>query len=540
MKKFLLSLALSLFLWFWYTFAQVDHFIMQIKPNPVQVNEAADMIIKAVDVDWSVVADYEWDVVMEVSWLWEEDYLLPDDGIYTFEASDQWEKTFSKWLLFKKEWEYELSLYDIIDDNIKTQETITVVKGWEATQQTADIQISSPIAGSIEKSDLVNVIWNSSFPNSPLEIYLDDKKVQDAITDENWDFSSSLVELTQWQHNLKVKILDVDNNVKWESDEIIFTYQTQQEEMYKSIEITPSNTVMVWDKLFIRVNTSISVGSAQLTLSGLNTFPMDKIEAWVFSKELTMNAVWVFDISVNLLADANSKQYDNLGTVNVVWWQKSVNEVKYFQDQTDKTKMNLEWSFSWDIVSFRVDYGTWENAMNLNVLTTWNTTVLENIDYAQTYFLKVFPLNTLWEVDWTESQLIVIEWNLKAAAPVCEVKWIRISTIEKDWKYYLVWDSVQWATKYIIYKSENDAWGVNDMQKVWETTETQFEYPFDANAKKDIYNYYAVEAECNDWVRAQIDAVKKVKVWPMDTIITMIFLAIIIYLGYTLLGYTKE
>jgi hypothetical protein len=36
------------------------------------------------------------------------------------------------------------------------------------------------------------------------------------------------------------------------------------------------------------------------------------------------------------------------------------------------------------------------------------------------------------------------------------------------------------------------------MQKIAETNETRFEYPFNKNAKQEKYSYFAVQAICKD------------------------------------------
>jgi hypothetical protein len=35
------------------------------------------------------------------------------------------------------------------------------------------------------------------------------------------------------------------------------------------------------------------------------------------------------------------------------------------------------------------------------------------------------------------------------------------------------------------------------MQKIGQTSDTRFEYPFDPTAKNNEYAYYAIEAECD-------------------------------------------
>jgi len=46
--------------------------------------------------------------------------------------------------------------------------------------------------------------------------------------------------------------------------------------------------------------------------------------------------------------------------------------------------------------------------------------------------------------------------------------------------------------------SETKSKDVSTMNKISETTETMFEYPFDKYAESDIYAYYIVQADCKD------------------------------------------
>jgi hypothetical protein len=73
---------------------------------------------------------------------------------------------------------------------------------------------------------------------------------------------------------------------------------------------------------------------------------------------------------------------------------------------------------------------------------------------------------------------------------------IKFSTEKIGNKNYLVWSAVENATKYNVYKSDY-ADGSNK-QFVGDTELTRFEYPFDEDAKKEVYAYYSIEAICSD------------------------------------------
>ncbi len=72
------------------------------------------------------------------------------------------------------------------------------------------------------------------------------------------------------------------------------------------------------------------------------------------------------------------------------------------------------------------------------------------------------------------------------------------------------------------------------MQKVTETEENRFEYPFNKSAKQEKYAYYAVQAICKDGKALVIEDIKKVQTWPMENFLLLLFIAIFFYWSYRL------
>lgn len=103
----------------------------------------------------------------------------------------------------------------------------------------------------------------------------------------------------------------------------------------------------------------------------------------------------------------------------------------------------------------------------------------------------------------------------KGSAPLCRVEGIDVLTKKIADKYYLSWAKVEGADRYIIYRSETPVDknnGILGMQKVGETADSKFGYPYDPSAKKEAYAYYAVVAICSDGSALQIGGTQKVKV----------------------------
>ncbi|NOZ44851.1 MAG: hypothetical protein GXP45_07050 [bacterium] len=101
-------------------------------------------------------------------------------------------------------------------------------------------------------------------------------------------------------------------------------------------------------------------------------------------------------------------------------------------------------------------------------------------------------------------------------------------------KYYLSRDAVDNVKKYVVYRSDFPGTLLSDMQKVGETTDTKFEYPFNPNADHDTYAYYAVQAICSNGSALQLGSVKKVKVGPVDNVLLLLAMIALLYVGYRL------
>lgn len=134
------------------------------------------------------------------------------------------------------------------------------------------------------------------------------------------------------------------------------------------------------------------------------------------------------------------------------------------------------------------------------------------------------------------SDIILVE-PTKGSAPICRVDGIRVITKKIADNYYLTWDKIDGADRYIIYRSDvpmNGNNGIVGMQKMGETADSKFEYPFDPRAQKDAYAYYAVVAMCSDGTALQVDGTQKVKVGPTQNILFMLLISSLLFGLYKL------
>ncbi len=516
--------------------ADPSNFLIEVKPSSFATSEAVDMTIQAVGSDGKVVSSYEWDVFIEILELTDpDDYVLPNDGVYSFLPQDQWAKTFSKGLVIKKVGTYKIRIEDVINDKIVGEATVIVGGGTETIPQ--NVQITSPLWWWTEKNSSVNIIGSSPFPNSPLQIFVNGQKTKDAYTSVDGSFSIYVDGFASWVNNLQVKLADINGKIIWQSAQTQFSYQPLTDQFFKSVILDPA-VVTGWQKTMITVNVDSSVSSAELFLSNGTTFPLDKIAEWQFGKNIEFSTPGVASLGVSLMSNGVKKNYDSVASIQVLQpltIQTMIYEVKIVVDQMDKSKVSLSWTSSWNVSlsGYRFSYGTDKTNLDKNFIVTWNFALLTNIESDTAYYAQIQPLSMTWAVVGVPSDLIVIE-PIKPSAPLCTIQWIQFWTEKIDDTYFLVWDEVENADKYIIYRSDSLTDGIDEMQKVGETSDLRFEYPFDPTTKNYEYAYYSVQAVCSDGNLLQIDTVKKVQVGPFLNIMYVLFISGILYYMYTL------
>lgn len=511
--------------------ASADRFVVRIARNPVAVNEAVDITIQAVDVRGEVIEDYDGDIFMEVDDTRERDVTLPADGVYTFQAVDQWSKIFNKWLVFKKEWTYTFRVYEVLDpSNEGTVDVVVKGSGNGTTEQ--QITVSSPSSGSIEQNSTLNIIGTSKFPNSPIEFYIDNKLAQDTITESDGSFSTYVSKLSVGSHSLVVKIVDIDGNTLAESSATEFSYQTANLNLYKSIVTTPTNPE-AGQTITTTVTTLDTVSSVELVVDG-QTYIMDKLDAGVFSKEFKLSEIGEYPLDLNITAGDSTRTYQKVKSITTVASTSSITSIKYTRDAKNLDQVSLQWTVKWEFASYRVMYGTAKLALTQTALATTTNTQL-TLSADTTYYLQIQWLDTAGKSKGKASQIIIIESGNDPVHPVagtCKVAGIVISAIMSGGNYYLTWPNITGVDKYTIYKSDQPNTPIAQSTKVAETVENMFLYPFDPKSQTKDYSYYTVQATCNDGTIITVDETKKVQVWPVQNIALILLAAMLIYGSY--------
>jgi hypothetical protein len=191
-------------------------------------------------------------------------------------------------LVFKKEGTYKFRVYEVLDPSHEGTVEV-VVKGDNGNKSDYAITITSPTSGSIEQNSTINVVGTSQFPNSPIEFYVDNKKVHDTITESDGSFSTYLSKIAVGSHSLSIKIVDIDGNILAESESVPFAYQTADLNLYKSIVITPP-TPEIGQTITATVSTLDTVSSIEFIIDG-QSYVMDKLDTGVFTKSFKLSDI---------------------------------------------------------------------------------------------------------------------------------------------------------------------------------------------------------------------------------------------------------
>ncbi|PID34713.1 MAG: hypothetical protein CR971_01815 [candidate division SR1 bacterium] len=543
----------------------IDGFLVTV-PKTLSVNEAVDMEISAVK-DGNVVSDYKDMVFIRVDGgISGDQVILPGGGTYNFEPTDQGKKLFSKGFKIMKAGTYTLVVESIIDDSINSQTTI-VVKD-KKTNEIKNIDIISPTNDGVELGDTVDIIGSSiDLPNTPVQIFLNGQKVASTESDTNGDFSSKVSLSKTGDNNLEIKAFDINNNLIGKSARIHFKVDKNKTiPAIKEVIIDPGTTVEKASKITITLKTRDDIKDAKIILNEKKRPSMDNIAVGEFKKSFLAQKAGkiklkfmvidkgeekIFDkntvITVNEVTTGltgthdsfNEKNNDLLtGEVTKKTEEEIVNlnrigDVIINPDSVDGSKINISWENIGDAKKFKVSYGLEKTTLKQNIIVDSTKVNVEKIDPKLTYFFLITPLNDEEVPDGNPSNIIEYTFG---GSNTCTVGNIHITTKRIENKNYLTWTAAKHVEKYEIYRSDtaDSKTTIADMDKIGETKDTKFEYPFDINAPEEKYAYYAIQAVCKGGQKIQIGNVEKVKTGPIDNLIAIIVFSALMFSMYKL------
>ena len=421
----------------------------------------------------------------------------------------------------------------------------------------------------------VDIIASASdVPNSQAYIYIDWKKVASANVLANWSINYTVWNVDPGQHTLLIEILDLDWNTIWKSENISFSVSSDWTEWIKNVVIEPEDWLTVWDMTTITVYTDELVESVKMSLSDRSdneSIVMNKKWAGQFIQNVFLVGSWEIFLSFNISSSNNTinKSYDNYTSISVSE-SPSISNVKIDTNAETKTadisreapnntvssyliNRRIEWSntLSWkewsEKNSFRFKDVPYDTIVNLNITPYWNNQSKHGAASKTIKFIiSKDQKNTCWNWtcdNWESHELCPIDcewewWTTIILWPSCPAQSISTHT-EKIWNsYYLVRDKAENVKKYIIYSSTSPDW--KDKVKVYETTDTSYEYPFDHTSKEDIFMYFRVIWVCEDWEEIELTWATKVQVWPAENFFLLLCLTLLIYFWIKVFRHTED
>lgn len=542
--------------------------------------------MRAVDSNWNVDTSTASDIWLEIE---NHEYTdpnidLPGGGIWFFEASDQWVKIFSKGLSIKKAGTYTLNVVDVYDTGIKGTATITVLAN-SPGPAVGGLTVTSPLSGSVEKQDAINVIWETSYANTPIVIMIDGTKVQEGMSDQNGDFSLPLAGVAAWPHTLVVNALDLEDKIVATSGPIPFIYEPDPKKLFLWLDIKPAKDVEIRTKMTFTITTAEEVWSAMLQFGDGTPVPTTKQSPGTFVKDITFDEPATYPIDVILTINGKTETFLDVDTITISDELRKITSLTATPDPVTTTA-KLDWTYVGKIDNFKVTYGTSRTNLRLSVTTTQPTTTLLIAEPTLTYYAQVLPVDDKGETIGEPSDVIEIpplkdkepicgngiieqpetcddanlrnddgcsticqieipdteiplpetgpEHNGATLTPVpqastCYPEGIQISSTQVGDQYYIVWAPVPKAKWYQVYRSDQPVGSIDQMIMIGSTNETRYAYPFNPNAEVDTYAWYAIRAICeNDEVKPVGD-MTMVKVGPEKTLIILMLASLFVF-----------
>ncbi len=535
MKKIVWLLISCIIVSVGYVYASVipSGFVVEVNPSTFDVNQAVDVTIRAIDAQGNTIVDYDGyvfaDIISDTQGvsLWYDDFVVPGEWVIFFEPGDLWVKTLSKSLIVRKNGNYVFKVHDLYDDTIVGQRSIVV---WTQQQNSSTVvTITTPSSGWIEIASAITVLADAGWLlNSPYQLLLNGLPSLTWTTNAQWSINAIVTGLQEGSNTIQIKILDLNGIVLGQSSVVTFTYESIADEFFYGLQILPSTQAKQWDKLVFNVSTSDAVSSVELILGTGRTYPMDRDTAGKYLKQVLIEDKWSVPISVRLNAGGNMKLYQSIASLTV---QESVAIwlTKFYTQGVDKSSLMMMWQVIGQSPSFLIKYGTNKDALTQEIKVNTNEIEIKNIIPTNVYYFQIIPTDSSGNIIGTPSEIKEIDPSLLQAQISCIVDGIQLRNEQIDDKYYFIWDAVENAEKYLIYRSDNMTTILSEMRKINETTSTRFEYPFNEDALQEEYAYYAVVAVCPDGKEIQIDQVKEVQVWPYDTILLALISSILFY-----------
>ena len=560
MKKKLLGLFTLLSLWLSFVLAQnvimPDSAKIEVKGTIKEWEitiiewQATNMTITMMK-NGSKMSTYTWEITMSIV---EEDwtildpnkYVLPNRWMYEFKSENLWSMEFQRWLEIKKAWTFyvEVSDFNDTEDKVLWKQKVVVIK-WNTWVGEHHIDILSPEQDSLLTSEKVEIFADVEWlPNSTVSVYIDEMLVSETSSDSVGMINYTIPSISQWKHTLRLECHDIEWKILWSSDKVMFTYMPQNLEWFRGITVQPENGLKVLDLIDVTVNTDEMVESVKMNLSDRSendSIIFNKEWNWVFTQKIYLMAPWEISMDVIVSADNNttSKTYKDVKRI-YVWWAPEIGEIMTDIDDNLQTA-RISWEItggvvSWYFINYWIDGNS---AFSWQEWTDKEFFIFRNVPYDKEISMNITPYREGQKKHGTASKTVqfiiskpwswdsVNIWDMMPNTPKCTVQNISLRTTKIWDSYYLMWDKIDNVSKYIVYSSEDESW--KNKTKVYETSDTSYEYPFDHTAESDQFLYFWIVWVCDDWEELELSWATKVQVWPAENFFLLLCLTLLIY-----------
>ncbi len=503
-----------------------DHFQVTADPTSIKVGEATDLTIKVLDKDWEIVKDYLWTIYITVDN--DTKATIPYENWYSFIESDLWQKVFSKWLSFTKEWQMKVSVLDIDNDDLIWYVNITVVSGWTTTPIQWDITILSPDNWVTIPENFVTVNGISK-KNSKVQFFLNSTKSWESQTDNDGNFSFKLTWLNSQSNVISVKVLDGTNNVIAESDQIIVSVESEWSPI-KGFSIKWWNSIEAWSSMDIEITSDPSLQEITISLDGMIENLKESSTPWVYVWTITApKKPWDYKIDVNLknaLWKTTSKP--SVSSITVLESNIFKNITYATKDKRAILNFELEENKENEIEYFKIKYSTWNDLSNAQSIVTfekekiksnswWYTWYIPNLNLDKYYF-EIYALDKdKIEINWKPSQIIDVDLSLKSWQTMAIISNLKTSKISAN-QNELIWETIPEATSYNVYKRDKDG----NFQLIENVKTNKYivniiwnELKYEDFAVKWVYWDSAAESP-------DFSNVTKIQTWPMQIMLLLI------------------
>ena len=373
----------------------VDHFSIQGLPSTVKVGEELSMTVVAQDKDNNTAKNYTGTILISVPE--DDNAILPSNGEYTFNASDQGKFTFDLSLEFTKLGNQVIQVFDKSSFKIAGEYSIEVVPEQSIIQSPTsdDIMIKSPGDGAELGSNLV-ILTGQGNENINLKVFDNDVKIGDSETDEDGFFSFEVQNLESGVHVFYV--MTESNEV---SKSITVTIDTLPP-VLNSFEMDTDGPVLPGTQVSISLTSEPGLEEAKVRIQGIEEF-MNESDPGTYEVTLiapTQDGQFPLDV-ILLDSLSNRGEFKSKGIIEVLTPKpNSPPQIEGLEGTVGDSVVRLEWtsleSHERPVQHYRLYYGTHMDEMTQTMDTQDDTTAweLRGLNNETQYFIAVTAVDS--------------------------------------------------------------------------------------------------------------------------------------------------